>query len=124
MGQDRPTMKFTGNTFLNEEANNGLGEFQARFVVVKPGQEQEAQNIMNAFHSTAGRGVRIRDGVVGLGEKALNSRIEQLSGMSGYEDTLTELQHGLESVQRHTAEAKAGGPTVATAKKHSGQILG
>ena len=117
-------MKLTGNTFLNEEANNGMGEFQARFVVVKPGQEQEAQNIMNAFHSTAGRGVRIRDGVVGLGEKALNSRIEQLSGMSGYEDTLTELQHGLESVQRHTAEAKAGGPTVATAKKHSGQILG
>lgn len=123
MGQDRPTMKFTGNTFRNDDANNGLGEFQARFVVVKPGQEQEAENLMNAFHSTAGRGVRIRDGVVGLGEKALHSRIEQLSAIGGSEDIISELQRGLESVQRHTAEAAAGGPAV-TAKKHSGQVLG
>lgn len=122
MGQDRPTMKFTGNTFRNDDANNGLGEFQARFVVVKPGHEQEAENLMQAFHSTAGRGVRIRDGVVGLGEKALKSRIDQLSGDPKNEEIVGELQRGLESVQRHTAEAKAGGPAV-TAKKQGGQVL-
>lgn len=121
MGQDKVTMKFTGNTFLNEDANNGLGEFQARFVVVKPGQEQDAENLMNAFHSAGGRGVRIRDGVVGIGEKELHRRIDQLSTLSGYETTVEELQHGLESVQRHTVEARAGGPTV---KARGGQTLG
>lgn len=100
MGHDRITMKFADSTFFNQGANNGLGEFQARFVIVHPGREQEAESILTAFHSAGGKGVRVRDGMVALGEKQIQTRIEQLNKLSGNEEVVGELHRGLQVVQR------------------------
>ncbi|HYD18397.1 MAG TPA: hypothetical protein VEF76_07955 [Patescibacteria group bacterium] len=112
MAQDKVTMQFTDTAFWNASAENGTGAYAARFVVVHPGREQEAESIRNAFKSVNGRGTRVRDGVVALTEKQLTDRIEQLSKVAGQENTVAELNRGLEHVHKLEV-AHPNGPAVA-----------
>jgi hypothetical protein len=114
MAQDKITMQFTDTAFWNAGAEDGRGAYQARFVVVHPGREQEAESLMKAFKSSNSKGVRIRDGVVALSEKHLNERIAQLSQLPGQEAVVAELNRGLEHVHK-LAVAHPAGPAVATA---------
>jgi hypothetical protein len=114
MAQDKITMQFTDTAFWNAGAEDGRGAYQARFVVVHPGREQEAESIMKAFKSSNSRGVRIRDGVVALSEKHLNERIAELSKLPGQEAVLGELTRGLEHVHKLSV-AHPNGPAVTAA---------
>lgn len=114
MAQDKITMQFTDTAFWNAGAEDGRGAYQARFVVVHPGREQEAESLMKAFKSSNSKGVRIRDGVVALSEKHLNERIAQLSALPGQEAVVAELNRGLEHVHK-LAVAHPSGPAVAAA---------
>ncbi len=109
MAHEKITMQFTDTAFWSPAADDGRGAYQARFVIVHPGREQEAESLMKAFKSSNARGVRIRDGVVALSEKQLNERIEQLSKLPGQETVLGELNRGLEHVHKlgNTAPAIA-----------------
>ncbi len=100
MAHEKITMQFTDTAFWSPAADDGRGAYQARFVIVHPGREQEAESLMKAFKSSNARGVRIRDGVVALSEKQLNERIEQLSKLPGQEAVLGELNRGLEHVHK------------------------
>ena len=72
-------MEFSGKTYFDPKANNGLGEHKALFVLVKEGHESEAADKMRAF-SSAGikHGVHMRDGVVAMSIKQIDTRLEQL----------------------------------------------
>ena len=107
MGQEKITMKFADSVFWNQGANQGLGEFQARFVIVHPGREQEAESLMTAFHSAKSVGFKVRDGVVAIGRSNLEGRIGQLSGLgSEHQNTVAELNLGLQAVQRYEETAR------------------
>lgn len=72
-------MKYSGNCYFDERANNGLGEYKAYMVLVKEGHEADARDKMRAF-SSAGikNGIRVRDGVVALGLKQIDMRLKAL----------------------------------------------
>ena len=118
MKQEKITMKVTDTAFLNKNASPD-GEFQARFVIVHPGREQEADSIMNAFQSAGGHGVRIRDGVVALGEEKLKQRIDQLKEIPGQEFNVGELTRGLLKVQELESRRNEPQVTVAGVKAKS-----
>lgn len=121
MAQDKISMKFTDSVVFNENANNGLGEHQARFVIVRPGEEQKAESLMQAFKSVGGKNLHERGGVVLLSEKNMAFRIAQLGSRPEHAQTVSELKRGLEKVKVSVAEAKAGAPKVATPKqRHAG----
>ena len=72
-------MEFTGKTYFDPQANNGLGEHKALFVLVKEGHESEAEDKMRAFTSAGIKhGVHMRDGVVAMTEKQIEMRISQI----------------------------------------------
>lgn len=121
MGQEKITgMKFTDTAFWNAGINDGLGGFQARFVVVHEGREQEAESLRVAFKSAGGHGTRVRDGVIGLSEKQIHDRVGQLTGLPGKEDVVEELGKGLALVQR--LEAKRLEPQEVTPQAKVSQL--
>lgn len=97
-------MQYTDTAFWNAKANDGLGGYQARFVMVHEGRESEAESIMLAFRSAGGKGTLLRDGVVGLCERQLNERIAQLGGIEGKQQIVAELERGLAHIQRLEAK--------------------
>ncbi len=69
-------LQYTGTGFFDLAANNGLGEYKGYFVVVKAGQENEAQDKMRAFGSAGAKNaMRVRDGVIALSLKQAEDRI-------------------------------------------------
>lgn len=121
MHQEKITgYKFTDTAVWNAGINDRLGGYQARFVVVHEGREQEADSIMAAFKSAGGHGTRIRDGVVDLTEKQLQDRIASLSGLPGREGLVEEFGKGLALVQR--LELKRNEPQEVTAKVTGSQL--
>lgn len=121
MGQEKITgYKFTDTAVWNAGINDRLGGYQARFVVIHEGREQEAESLVAAFKSAGGHGTRIRDGVVGMTEKQLNDRIASLTGVEGQEDMVEEFGKGLTLVQR--LEAKRNEPQELTATAKAAQL--
>lgn len=77
-------LKFTGNSYFDANANNGLGEQKAYFLVVREGHEQDAADKMRAFSSAGVKGaVRIKDGVIALSRRQIEQRIKQLKEKLG-----------------------------------------
>ncbi|MDI1228601.1 MAG: hypothetical protein PSY14_13050 [bacterium] len=111
MAHEKITMQFTDTAFFSAAADDGRGAFQARFVIVHPGREQEAESLMKAFKSSNARGVRIRDGVVALSERQLVERIDQLSKLPGQEAVISELNRGLDHVHKLALAPPAPVPT-------------
>ena len=72
-------MEFSGKTYFDPQANNGLGEHKALFVLVKEGHESEAADKMRAFTSAGIKhAVHMRDGVVAMSKKQIALRVEQI----------------------------------------------
>lgn len=72
-------LKYAGGTFYDQNANNGLGEHKAYFVLVKEGHENEAEDKMRAFGSAGTRhGTKVRDGVIAMSRKQMEQRLVQL----------------------------------------------
>jgi len=114
MAQDTVKMKFTGDVVFNEKANQGLGEHQARFVIVKPGEEAKAESIMKAFKAAGAKNLHARGGVVTLSQKNIDFRIAQLKGQEKHAETVAELRRGVEKIKEVKAAAKAAPAKPAT----------
>lgn len=73
------TLQCSGAGFYDAQANNGLGEYKAYFIVVKDGHENEAQDRARAFASAGVKGgLRVRDGVIAMSRKQIEQRMTQL----------------------------------------------
>lgn len=72
-------LQYTGTGFFDLSANNGLGEYKGYFVVLRPGQENAAQDKLRAFSSAGAKNaMRVRDGVIALTRKQAEERVEAI----------------------------------------------
>ncbi|MBI1215061.1 MAG: hypothetical protein GC185_04480 [Alphaproteobacteria bacterium] len=124
MAQDTVKMRFTDDVIRNEAANNGIGEFQARFIIVHPGEEEKAESLMKAFKTAGSKTLHERGGIVTLSQKNMEFRIAQLKSLPAHAETVSELQRGLEKVKQVIAEAKAGVKTAPAKKQQAGMGAG
>jgi hypothetical protein len=105
MAQEVTKMKFTDDVIFNEKANQGLGEHQARFVIVHPGEEEKAESLMSAFKSKAAKNLHERGNIVTLSQKQMEFRIAQLKSLPAHGETVAELQRGVAEVKKVAAAA-------------------
>lgn len=120
------TKMIFSETLGRKESASGIGEIAARFVIVHEGREDEANSLMKSldgikhqqlalmiqyvgdprlvekFASASMKSeVRVRDGVVLIGEELLEQRIRQMTEMKpeGYKDFIREFEAGLNAIR-------------------------
>lgn len=79
---------FSGRVTIDKDSN-GLPVPKAMMVMVQDGQAAQAEALVNTFKSAA-KDTRVRGGVP-MGLSAIETRIEQLKGVAGQEETVWHL---------------------------------
>lgn len=127
--KEKVSLMFSRTLGEKANANSGLTEMQARFVIVHEGREEEAHSIMQSldalrmaqssalvqfagdptglsqqFGAAHGRqDTHLRNGVVLIGRDAIESRIGMLEKQkpAGYEATIEAFNQGLQLLDRY-----------------------